>query len=149
MRLTSRDIVLVAIQLFLCILYFVDFSILQVSGLGLVSKIGLLIAISGAFICLLSILQLNTNLSPFPSPKQGSTLVKNGLYHYMRHPIYTGILFLAFGIAIYLGSAYKIFIGLLLLLLFDVKVRYEEKRLKQKYKEYEAYMKCTGRFLPK
>jgi protein-S-isoprenylcysteine O-methyltransferase Ste14 len=149
MKIRSRDIVLVGLQLCLFILYFTDFAVLRVSDLGIVSVAGLIIAAAGAIIMVVSLLQLNKNLSPFPTPREGSKLIKNGLYQYMRHPIYTGILFTAFGIAIHLGSVYKIIIGVLLFLLFDVKVRYEEQLLRQKYKEYDAYMKSTGRFLPR
>lgn len=31
------------------------------------------------------------NLSPFPHPKRGATLVEDGVYAMVRHPIYGGV----------------------------------------------------------
>lgn len=150
MNLKLRDFVLVGLQFVLFAVYFLDFNVLQVRDLGFISRIGFVITICGVVLFFIALLQLNTSLSPFPTPKKDGFLVKNGLYSFMRHPIYTGILFAVFGFAIHLGSVYKIFIGILLFLLFDVKVRYEEQMLRRKYKEdYESYMEHTGRFLPK
>ena len=39
----------------------------------------------------LAALQLNRNLSPFPSPKKESKLSTSGAYKYIHHPIYTGL----------------------------------------------------------
>lgn len=149
MKLTTKDLLLVALQIFLFALYFLDFGFFKIDDLGIISNIGLMIAIVGSFVLLIAILQLNTNLSPFPRPKDSSILIQNGLYAHIRHPIYTGILFVVFGMALFLGSIYKIGIGFLLLLLFHFKTRYEEKLLLQKFDEYEMYMLKTGRFIPK
>ncbi|WP_340202317.1 methyltransferase family protein [Ascidiimonas sp. W6] len=149
MKLKKRDLALVALQVLFFVFYFLDFKVFKVEDLGIINTLGLVIAFSGFFVLSTALLQLNTNLSPFPTPKKGSKLIKNGLYSHIRHPIYTGILFTVFGIAIYLGSIYKIGIGFLLLLLFDVKVRYEEQLLRNKFHDYENYIKKTGRFLPR
>lgn len=104
--------------------------------------IGLLIMISG-------LLQLDRNLSAFPTPKTGSHLIEKGLYKYIRHPIYSGLLFSALGISIYTDSGYRLLITLLLLILFYFKSVYEEERLTLVFPEYEQYRKKTGRFLPR
>ncbi|MFD2519195.1 methyltransferase family protein [Salinimicrobium flavum] len=103
----------------------------------------------GLLLILVAFLQLNTSLSPFPSPKRGAKLVTSGVFAFARHPIYSGILFMAFGISFWLGSGYKLIISLLLLVLFYFKSSYEEERLQKSYPEYEFYKKETGRFFPK
>ena len=47
----------------------------------------------GLSLMALAALQLNRNLSPFPSPKKKSRLITSGAYKYVRHPIYTGFSF--------------------------------------------------------
>lgn len=112
-------------------------------------KAGLWIAILGGLIIILALLQLNKNLSPFPTPKDKSVLLQNGLYKYMRHPIYTGIILLFSGYSVYQNSVYKLFISLILVILFYLKSNYEEQRLEQKFSDYKRYRSKTGRFFPR
>lgn len=103
----------------------------------------------GLLVILIAFLQLNTNLSPFPSPKQGAKLITSGAFAFARHPIYSGILFMAFGLSIWFHSGYKLIISFLLFLVFYFKSRYEEKRLRIHFPEYVLYSRETGRFFPK
>jgi len=96
-----------------------------------------------------ALLQLNTKLSPFPSPRNNSVLIENGLFKYIRHPIYTGIILLLFGFGLFFNSFYKISVTLLLFVLFYYKTEYEEDRLSLKFSDYSAYKKKAGRFFPK
>lgn len=113
-----------------------------------IQKIGLLIAVFGGIIIILALLQLNKNLSPFPTPKNNTTLLQNGLYKYRRHPIYTGIILLFTGYSVFQNSFYKLGISLLLVILFYFKSNYEEQRLEQKFPDYKLYKNKTGKFFP-
>ncbi|GAK76477.1 hypothetical protein JCM19296_2074 [Nonlabens ulvanivorans] len=148
-NLSYKDYLLVVLQGVLFVMYIIDLEILHIKLLSIITIIGLLIAIAGILIFLLAILQLSKNLSPFPTPRSDSSLIKNGLYRYVRHPIYTGILMTFYGYAFYSDSIYKILIASLLLILFYVKSRYEESKLKEKFPSYSTYALITGRFLPK
>jgi len=149
MKLHYIDYILVSLQAALLILFVLDVSMLELVSPAYLKGIALVIAILGFVLLIIALLQLNRNLSPFPTPKKNSQLIQNGIYKYIRHPIYTGILLGCFGYSLYVDSSYKILISVLLLLLFIIKSRYEEKKLKQKFKTYSAYMKKTGRFFPK
>lgn len=105
--------------------------------------------ILGIIIVLLAILQLHKNLSPFPSPKTNSELITVGLYKYIRHPIYTGIIVITIGYGLYTDSVYKILIALGLSILFYFKSKYEEQQLSIAFKSYKNYKKATGRFFPR
>ena len=111
--------------------------------------VGLAVAILGGIIVTLSLIQLNKNLTVFPTPLDDAQLVTSGLYAWVRHPIYSGILILVFGYSIFAESWYKLAISMALLILFCFKTSYEEKRLTKKYSNYEEYKKTHGRFLPK
>ncbi|WP_299676695.1 isoprenylcysteine carboxylmethyltransferase family protein [uncultured Dokdonia sp.] len=149
MKLQTADITFVLIQFVLFFLFILDNSLLQLLLPSIVIKAGIMMAITGLITIGIALLQLNKNLSPFPSPKSGSQLIQSGLYNYIRHPIYTGILLLFTGYSFYISSGYKLLITIGLLVLFIFKSRYEEKRLTQTFKEYSNYKKSTGRFLPK
>ncbi|MHA6280108.1 methyltransferase family protein [Salinimicrobium sp. CAU 1759] len=112
-------------------------------------NLGLIVAVIGSILILVALVQIGTRISPFPSPMQGAKLVTSGAFAFARHPMYSGILFAAFGLSIWLGSGYKLLMSLLLYLIFFLKSRYEEKRLLQIFPEYEIYKRNTGRFFPK
>jgi len=142
-----KDYWFVAIQfiLFFCFIFELDRSM----NLSLtIQKIGLIIAVFGGIIITMALLQLNKNLSPFPTPKNNATLLENGLYKYSRHPIYTGIILLVIGFSVYQNSWYKLLISLFLIILFYLKSTYEEERLEQKFPDYKNYKTKTGRFFP-
>jgi protein-S-isoprenylcysteine O-methyltransferase Ste14 len=84
-----------------------------------------------------------------PDPKQGTQLVQGGIYRAIRHPIYTAVLAITGGVALYHGGLIPIALWGALLVLFYVKSDYEESLLRRTYPEYAAYRKRTGRFLPK
>ena len=133
----------------LFIVYVLDISILHLNIPSLLKVFGLIIAGVGILIFMIAILQLNKNLSPFPTPKSNAQLIQSGLYKYIRHPIYTGILLGFTGYAVYLESIYKLAITLLLLIVFIIKSIYEEKKLTDRFSNYSLYKKTTGRFFPK
>ena len=145
----SKDYILVGFQVVLFFLYIFDLQIWNVVIPEWLRQTGLILAIFGVLLFLIAMLQLNKNLSPFPSPKSGSELVRSGLYKFIRHPIYTGILIAFIGFALFSESIYKIMITFGLYLLFLLKTEYEEHRLQEKFSEYDRYKKVTGRFLPK
>jgi len=75
---------------------------------------GLFISILGISILILSMLQLNKNLSAFPTPKSKSQLIQSGLYKHITPPVYTGILLACSGYALYSYYTFKILVTLLL-----------------------------------
>ncbi|NJM80961.1 MAG: isoprenylcysteine carboxylmethyltransferase family protein [Flavobacterium sp.] len=148
MNTKYKDLIFVGIQFFLFICFVFDFAFLLPIP-TLFRTLRLLVAIIGLLIFIIAILQLNKNLSPFPTPKNNAHLIQNGLYKYVRHPIYSGIILLAFGSSFYFASVYKMSISFLLLILFHYKSKYEETLLQNKFSNYSKYKVKTGRFLPK
>ena len=119
---TWKDYLYVSIQFLLFGLYTFDFS----PSFDLpqsVKYIGLLFAIIGFVISALSVLQLNKNLTVFPTPKTDSELITFGMYKLSRHPIYTGLILFTFGYAFYKVSYLKLVIAFVLLFLFYFKTK--------------------------
>ncbi|AWG23188.1 hypothetical protein FFWV33_17460 [Flavobacterium faecale] len=145
---TWKDYLFVSIQFLLFGLYAFDF----LPSFDLpqsVKYIGLLFAIIGFIISALSVLQLNKNLTVFPTPKTDSELITFGMYKLSRHPIYTGLILFTFGYAFYKVSFLKLVIAFVLLLLFYFKTKYEEQQLLQKFSDYKEYQKKVNLFFPK
>ena len=149
MKIGVKDIAYVGIQFLLFLAYLYDAPFLHFTLPSSVKDIFLGVSLIGIAIVLLSMMQLNIHLSPFPSPKKGSKLVQNGLYKFVRHPIYSGILVALFGYGVYTTSSYRLIISLALLVLFYYKSKYEEMRLQRNFSDYKSYQKTTGRFFPK
>ncbi len=147
MNTKYKDLIFVGIQFFLFVCFIFDFT-LSLPIPTLFKIVGLFVAIIGLLIFIIAILQLNKNLSPFPTPKNNAHLIQNGVYKYVRHPIYTGIIAIVFGSSLYFGSIYKMSISILLLLLFYYKSKYEEMLLQNKFSDYSSYKSKTGRFFP-
>jgi protein-S-isoprenylcysteine O-methyltransferase Ste14 len=127
MKKTSKDYMYVGIQFILFAVYIIPITIITFVTGTVFNIIGIILLALGVLVGLLSIIQLNKNLSPFPTPITGGKLIETGLYNYIRHPIYTGILSTLLGYGLYSGSGYKILITMTLLVLFLYKSKYEEK----------------------
>ena len=147
MKINSKDIVLVCIQLVLFIVY--TFPVAwSLEFFSWIKTIGLVLAIFGFIVVALALLQLNKNLSPFPTQKDSAILIQNGLYTWVRHPIYSGIIILFVGYGIYQDSFFKLVITMYVWVLFYFKTQYEELQLQRKFTEYRVYTSKVGRFFP-
>lgn len=144
-----KDVVYVGLQLLLFVIFLFENESWKFEVPQVVKILFMLLGILGGAVALIALFQLGGNLSPFPSPKRKGKLITTGLFHYMRHPIYTGIIFSAFSISTFFGSGLKLTISFLLVVLFFLKSKYEEKRLLEKFPDYREYCQDTGRFLPK
>ena len=103
----------------------------------------------GLVILAVSIFKLGPSLTASPVPKDDSTLVIGGLYKYMRHPIYTGLIVTGLGLSLEAGVFPQLLFwgGLVALLVY--KSSWEEELLAKRYPEYADYKARTGRFFPK
>jgi protein-S-isoprenylcysteine O-methyltransferase Ste14 len=142
------DFLFVAIQILLLCIYIIKPQFISNELDNLFQFTGSVLMGFGLLIVLMGLWQLRAQLSPFPSPKAGGDLISEGVFKFIRHPIYSGILFIAFGWAIYLVDFDRMLYSLALLIFFTVKANYEEGRLSQHFQGYEDYKSRTGRFLP-
>lgn len=149
MAASRRDIFFVLFQFILFGAYLVEIPSIQLNFPDDANFFNIILAGAGIAMIVISMLQLNKNLSPFPTPKQDGQLVITGLFHYVRHPIYSGILMTMFFLAIFYDSGYKLAITILMTVLFYYKSGFEEFELEKKFPKYRSYKAGTGRFYPK
>jgi protein-S-isoprenylcysteine O-methyltransferase Ste14 len=112
--------------------------------------IGLVLTALGVGISIWARVSLGTNWSGMVTLKQDHELVRKGLYRWIRHPIYTGILLGFIGTAM-IKDHLRSWIGFAILLAsFYFKARREERFLRQEFGPgFEEHQKHTGMFLPK
>lgn len=123
------------------------------------SKIGLPESVRWAgvgigILCVLGIYWLfssiGAGITPVSATRKEHKLVTNGIYRYIRHPLYTvgSSLFISFGMMA--DNWFIAALGILTFILMAVRTPKEESNLIEKFgDEYRDYMKRTGRFLPK
>lgn len=81
--------------------------------------------------------------------KEGHELITTGLYRYVRHPIYSGVLLMLLGNVFYVGSL-DAFLGFPMVTVgFWEKLRQEEELLTSHFAtEYPAYKQRTKALIP-
>ena len=103
--------------------------------------VGVLVLL-GSFYLLFLTFRENTYLSTVVriQADRGHTVVNTGPYHYVRHPMYTGMLAFVIGTPLLLGSGYGILGGLLFMLILARRAVLEEQTLRHELGGYPAYM---------
>ena len=114
----------------------------------ILSPVGVILFVTGVILAAGGAIHLGKNLTPFPLPKENATLIITGSYLFVRHPIYSGIIFMAFGWGLWLHDWLTIIYALMLLAFFDIKSRLEERLLDEKFPEYAAYRRRVRKLLP-
>jgi protein-S-isoprenylcysteine O-methyltransferase Ste14 len=89
-----------------------------------------------------------SKLRILPEPSPNATLITNGPYHFIRHPMYTAILLGSVGLLINHFTWMRLSMVIALAIVLIIKLTWEEKMLSKKFGEYMDYMKHTKRILP-
>lgn len=113
-----------------------------------VLTVGILLGIAGLVIAILGVLGLGPALTASPIPRDLAPLVTGGLYGWVRHPIYTGLLLGGIGLVLLGGSLWHIVLWLALFVLLALKSRWEERMLLDEHPDYRNYAADVGRFVP-
>lgn len=109
---------------------------------------GLALTVAGGIVALVGALQLGSALTPLPYPRDGAHLHRGGIYRFLRHPIYSGLIVGSLGWALAWQSLWGLGYVVLVFAFFDRKAAREEQWLRVRYPGYDAYAQRVKRFLP-
>jgi protein-S-isoprenylcysteine O-methyltransferase Ste14 len=107
-----------------------------------VTRLGWIVAATGACVVGAAIWALGSSLTAFPRPKPEGGLVVEGPYSMMRHPMYVGGVFFFAGLSL-VFSAWGLVLTAVLALFWVAKARVEERYLLERYRGYAAYRRRT------
>lgn len=102
----------------------------------------------GFVVVAVAALRLGSALTPTPVPNDRGALSTSGLYRFVRHPIYTGVLAVVVALVLRSGSWLHLIVGLITVVFFDRKAAWEERRLVERYPDYPEYARRTPKFVP-
>lgn len=83
-----------------------------------------------------------------PEIAEGSTLVTSGIYKYIRHPMYLGLILISLSLVFDFFTLTRLLLFFLLFINQNLKLEYEEKLLEKYFKDYEKYKKGTKKLIP-
>jgi len=101
-----------------------------------------------AVVAVAGTVNLGRNLSPHPVPRAQATLVRHGIYGWVRHPLYLSLMLAGMGWAVLWESLAALVAALVMAFVLDAKSRFEERWLCEKFPEYGEYSRRVRRFLP-
>lgn len=107
-----------------------------------------LLLIAGAVFGLAGVLALGRQLTPFPKPRADALLVQQGIYRYVRHPLYTSVMAVSLGWSAAWGSVASLAAASSLVVLLFFKARREERWLRERFPGYTDYELRVRRFVP-
>jgi protein-S-isoprenylcysteine O-methyltransferase Ste14 len=106
------------------------------------------LTLGGMVIVVLAALGLGRALTATPATPR-APLQTDGLYRWVRHPLYAGLLALVTGVAIRSGNVLAAVLAVMIVVFFHRKAVWEEEQLRERYSAYDAYASATPRFLPR
>jgi len=115
---------------------------------GWVPMGGVAVTLLGALLAVWGFASLGKALTPFPKPLADATLCRQGAYRFMRHPMYTSVMLVSLGWALWWLCEIGVLYVLVVAFFFDRKAAYEERWLRQKYNEYADYAREVKKFTP-
>lgn len=95
-----------------------------------------------------SLSDLGQNLTPLPHPRDEGQLVTTGIYGLVRHPMYSGVIYLALAYASWQMSWVHLVGSIVLFVFFDAKSRKEEVWLTEKFPDYASYSNSVKKLIP-
>lgn len=136
------------------ILVFIQFFIIFLMLLPLGNEvkyieIGTFFIVVGSIVGVLALVKNKIgNFNIRPDIKEGCFLITDGIYKYVRHPMYSSVLLMMLGIMFLYMHLFEVVLYTLLVIDLIVKMLYEENLWCDNSEEYIAYSKKTKRLIP-
>jgi protein-S-isoprenylcysteine O-methyltransferase Ste14 len=136
----------VLLILFAAVVFLSPRDYLFVSASGVI--VGNVFCGVGVLIIALAFASLRSAIQIAPEPKPGAQLVETGVYKYLRHPIYSGIIFCVVGLFLRQPTVWMAIAVAMVIIFLFFKARLEEKLLLSVYPGYADYRRRTWGLFP-
>lgn len=112
--------------------------------------LGVCFCLGGLALSLISQIQMGKSWRIGVDESERTELITHGIYRYIRHPIYSGVMWFGLGLILLFPYWMIALGGLIGYIAIEIHVRQVEETfmLKLHGEIYEEYMKSTGRYLP-
>jgi len=109
---------------------------------------GVVMIFLGLILRIVAIGTLKKNFSSRLRIREDHTMTTNGIYHWIRHPAYLGLILIVLGIPVMLSSVLGFLVMLLVVPLFLHRIKLEERMLIGHFgAEYEEYIEQSKRLI--
>ncbi|OGS28214.1 MAG: hypothetical protein A2297_01895 [Elusimicrobia bacterium RIFOXYB2_FULL_48_7] len=113
-------------------------------------SIGLLLIVAGSIVNIKGRVALAGNWANQIRVYKDQTFVREGMYRYVRHPLYASLIWMFYGGSlVYQNYASFLATTLVFIPFMRYRANQEEELLKKYFSEYETYQKEVGMFFPK
>lgn len=114
-----------------------------------VSRIaGIILLTISLFVIIITLINFRQIVTPNPVPRDSAVLVTNGIYRYIRHPMYLSVLSGLTGLTLFYCSYYTLILCSAGVIFITIKIKYEETFLTARFHEYKAYSKKSKKLIP-
>ena len=143
MKRITKSVVFVVIQ------FIAGFLLLITTPFLNPNFISLFLIFAGIFVTMWGIVALRKSvIRVTPDVDARAKLITSGPYKWVRHPLYSGIIFSCLGLLTIDLNYLRIIYFLVLIADLLLKLNYEEKLLSNHFKDYSEYKKKTARIIP-
>lgn len=101
-----------------------------------------------AIVGLIPIIQKNFKVNVFPEATKDMELITNGIYKFIRHPMYLSVLLVGLSFVISDPKPTIFIVWMILFINLHLKMDIEEVNLIRAFPEYKEYRKSTKRLIP-
>jgi protein-S-isoprenylcysteine O-methyltransferase Ste14 len=150
--LADKLLVIGFVVVFPAYIAFIPLDVFRLHLLGkpqvLVSSLGLALAIAGWWIISLAFRE-NAFATAIVKPQEerGQTVIDTGVYSVVRHPLYSGVVLILIGIALWLESSAAAALSIAPIAVIVLRILVEERFLRRRLRGYDAYAKRVQRRL--
>ena len=125
------------------------FNAYESSNFIIFDYLGDIFGVLGILIAIIARRTLSTNWSSTVELKKGHELITSGIYSYIRHPIYAGMMFIMLGTVLVFPTILEVIILILVYVTFIFRMIKEEELMGKTFsKEYSQYKKKTKMLIP-
>lgn len=129
------------------------FLLLTLGSSGVATPIRALISrvlvMSAMVILAIAFVGLRDSVTVNPEPREGAPLITRGIYSWVRHPMYLAVLAFGAGMVVSKWTLPTLLLWLLLFIDLQIKYRYEDQLLAQKWPHAHEYQERVGALLPR